>query len=99
MDINATILASKFGLDDANPSIIAKNFSFILRDNTWSFSPAYDLVPSPGFNNQHTTTTINGQGNPSLKDILTVGTNATPTPPPTHHYPPESQSQDSPLSR
>ena len=52
----------------------AKNFSFILSGNTWSLSPAYDLLPSTGFNNQHTTT-VNGQGNPSMKDILTVGSN------------------------
>ncbi len=52
----------------------AKNFSFILRDNNWFLSPAYDLLPSIGFNNQHTTT-VHGQGNPSFKDILTVGSN------------------------
>ena len=49
----------------------AKNFSFQYRDNKWQLSPAYDLLPSSGFNGNHTTT-INGQGEPRLKDIITI---------------------------
>jgi len=49
----------------------AKNFSFLLKDNTWQLSPAYDLLPGGGFNGFHTTT-INGQGNPTEKDIFAV---------------------------
>lgn len=49
----------------------AKNFSFQLIDNNWKLSPAYDILPSQGFNGYHTTT-INGKGEPSLNDILSV---------------------------
>ena len=49
----------------------AKNFSFVLQNNEWKLSPAYDLLPSAGFNGFHTTT-INGQGNPTHKDIFAV---------------------------
>ena len=47
----------------------AKNFSFIYDDNRWQLSPAYDLVPSDGFNGQHTTTVL-GQGLPTETDML-----------------------------
>ncbi len=47
----------------------SKNFSFIYRDNRWQLSPAYDILPSYGFNNNHTTT-VNGKGNPSIDDCL-----------------------------
>ena len=49
----------------------AKNFSFIWKNEDWFLSPAYDLVLSPGFNGQHTTT-IAGKGNPSRIDIFEV---------------------------
>jgi len=49
----------------------AKNFSFLLKDNTWQLSPAYDLLPGGGFNGYHTTT-INGKGNPTENDIFAV---------------------------
>lgn len=49
----------------------SKNFSFIYRDNKWQLSPAYDLLPSYGFNDNHTTT-VNGKGNPSIDDCLEV---------------------------
>lgn len=49
----------------------AKNFSFILKDNKWELSPAYDILPNEGFNGYHTTT-VNGKGNPSKEDIFTV---------------------------
>ena len=47
----------------------AKNFSFVYDDGHWQVSPAYDLVPSEGFNGQHTTTVL-GQGLPTEKDML-----------------------------
>ena len=53
----------------------AKHFSFQYIDNHWQLSPAYDLLPSAGFNGYHTTT-INNQGNPGLHDVLQVGTDA-----------------------
>ena len=49
----------------------AKNFSFIYKENKWKCSPVYDLLPSSGFNGQHSTT-IAGQGIPTVKDIFEV---------------------------
>ena len=49
----------------------AKNFSFIYKKNKWQCSPVYDILPSSGFNGQHSTT-IAGQGNPLVKDIFVV---------------------------
>lgn len=49
----------------------AKNFAFIYQNHAWKLSPAYDLLPSAGFNNNHTTT-INGNGKPDLNDCLEV---------------------------
>ncbi|MEG1498933.1 HipA domain-containing protein, partial [Chryseobacterium sp.] len=49
----------------------AKNFSFQHRDENWKLSPAYDLLPSSGFNGYHTPT-INGQGEPTLKDVTAI---------------------------
>lgn len=50
----------------------AKNFSFQLINNEWKLSPAYDLLPGSGFNGFHTTT-VNGSGEPTVKDMLAVG--------------------------
>lgn len=49
----------------------ARNFSFVLKNGKWQLSPAYDLLPSNGFNGFHTTT-IAGQGDPQYKDIMQV---------------------------
>lgn len=49
----------------------AKNFSFQLIDGEWKLSPAYDLLPSSGFNGFHTTT-INNNGDPTIEDIMAV---------------------------
>lgn len=49
----------------------ARNFSFLLKDGKWKLSPAYDLLPSNGFNGLHTTT-IAGQGDPKYSDIYNV---------------------------
>ncbi len=49
----------------------AKNFSFQLKNNEWKLSPAYDLLPGNGFNGYHTTT-VNGNGEPTEKDIMVV---------------------------
>jgi serine/threonine-protein kinase HipA len=51
----------------------AKNFSFQLIGNEWRLSPAYDVLPSAGFNGYHTTT-INNQGDPSWDDVIAVAT-------------------------
>jgi len=53
----------------------AKNFSFQWINGTWKLSPAYDLLPSSGFNGYHTTT-INGKGEPTLIDIITIASEA-----------------------
>jgi serine/threonine-protein kinase HipA len=53
----------------------AKNFSFIYKNGEWMLSPAYDLVYSIGFNGNHSTT-INGKGNPTIKDIIVAGEKA-----------------------
>ena len=58
-----------FNIIGNNKDDHAKNFSFIYDDNRWQLSPAYDLVPSDGFNGQHTTTVL-GQGLPTETDML-----------------------------
>lgn len=47
----------------------AKNFSFQLIEGEWRLSPAYDLLPSAGFNGFHTTT-VNNNGEPNVEDML-----------------------------
>lgn len=49
----------------------SKNFSFQFSKGRWKLSPAYDLLPSSGFNGQHTTS-VNNKGNPSLSDVMAV---------------------------
>ena len=51
----------------------AKNFSFQLLNDEWKLSPAYDLMPSNGFNGFHTTT-VNNSGDPTTEDMMTVAT-------------------------
>ncbi|MBR2282367.1 MAG: type II toxin-antitoxin system HipA family toxin [Spirochaetales bacterium] len=54
----------------------AKNFSFLYDDSkrSWYMSPAYDLTYSSSINGEHATT-INGKGSdPSVEDMLNVGT-------------------------
>ena len=53
----------------------AKNFSFQYIDGVWKLSPAYDILPSSGFNGYHTTT-INGQGEPTMKNVFAVAKEA-----------------------
>jgi serine/threonine-protein kinase HipA len=60
-----------FNIAIGNKDDHAKNFSFLHCDNSWKLSPAYDLLPSSGFNNNHTTT-INGKGKPEIKDCIDV---------------------------
>jgi serine/threonine-protein kinase HipA len=52
----------------------AKNFSFVYNNGCWAVSPAYDLLPSDGFNGNHSTT-VNGKGHPSLSDCKEVAKN------------------------
>lgn len=60
-----------FNLLIGNKDDHAKNFSFIYKNGAWQLSPAYDLLPSSGFNNNHTTT-INGKGKPKMEDCIEV---------------------------
>jgi serine/threonine-protein kinase HipA len=64
-----------FNIIISNRDDHAKNFSFQYKNNKWTLSPAYDILPSAGFNGYHTTT-INGQGEPTMKDILQVAADA-----------------------
>ncbi len=51
-----------------------KNFSFICREGKWSLSPAYDLTHCvAGYNGEHATS-VNNNGQPSVEDMITVGT-------------------------
>lgn len=61
-----------FNVAISNRDDHARNFSFQYHDGQWKLSPAYDLLPSTGFNGFHTTT-INNNGNPTLSDIQTAG--------------------------
>lgn len=51
----------------------AKNFSFIYKEDGWHFAPAYDLLPSSGFNGYHTTS-INDKINPQKQDLIELAT-------------------------
>jgi serine/threonine-protein kinase HipA len=54
----------------------AKNFAFMMDPaGRWRLAPAYDLLPSPGFNGFHTTT-VNGTGRPGDEDLVAVGVRA-----------------------
>ncbi|MDD3039472.1 type II toxin-antitoxin system HipA family toxin [Bacteroides sp.] len=60
-----------FNIFISNRDDHAKNFSFQWVDGAWKLSPAYDLLPSSGFNGYHTTT-INGKGEPALADVIAL---------------------------
>lgn len=60
-----------FNILTGNRDDHARNFSFLYRDGQWRVSPAYDLLPSEGFNGNHSTT-VNGKGNPTLSDCMEV---------------------------
>ena len=64
-----------FNVIRGNKDDHVKNFSFICNNGDWQLAPAYDLVPSDGFNGNHSTT-INGKGNPSAQDMLDAAENA-----------------------
>ena len=63
-----------FNVLTGNKDDHAKNFSFLLKEEKWTLSPTYDLVPSTGFHDNHSTT-IAGQGNPDRKDLFKVAEN------------------------
>ncbi|MCF8363315.1 MAG: type II toxin-antitoxin system HipA family toxin [Prolixibacteraceae bacterium] len=70
-EVYALFKLMMFNIIISNRDDHAKNFSFQYVNNQWKLAPAYDLLPSSGFNGFHTTT-INGQGEPSRNDITKV---------------------------
>jgi serine/threonine-protein kinase HipA len=60
-----------FNIAISNRDDHAKNFSFQYKNGMWQLSPAYDILPSSGFNGWHTTT-INGKGEAKSSDILHI---------------------------
>ncbi len=60
-----------FNITIKNRDDHAKNFSFQLINGEWRLSPAYDLLPSSGFNGFHTTT-VNNNGEPTVNDMKVV---------------------------
>ena len=56
-----------------------KNFSFFVSQEStgryvWHLAPAYDLtLCTEGYNGEHATS-VNGTGNPTLADMIAVGT-------------------------
>lgn len=52
----------------------AKNFSFLCKNGQWELAPAYDITYSPeGTRGEHATS-VKYSGNPSLEDVISVGT-------------------------
>ncbi|MBN2728988.1 MAG: type II toxin-antitoxin system HipA family toxin [Bacteroidales bacterium] len=60
-----------FNVAIGNKDDHARNFAFQYKENQWVFAPAYDILPSNGFNGSHNTT-VSGKGNPSMADMLKV---------------------------
>lgn len=50
----------------------SKNFSFLLLDNGWQLSPAYDLTFSTGMAGEHTMTIAGEGANPTQEHLLKV---------------------------
>jgi len=74
-EVKALFRQMVFNVVISNRDDHAKNFSFQYVDKHWQISPAYDLLPSAGFNGFHTTT-VNNQGNPARNDLLQVADEA-----------------------
>lgn len=71
--VEAMFRLMAFNVFTENKDDHAKNFSFICRDGRWRLAPAYDLTPVPeGYNGEHATS-VNGNGRPTIEDMLTVG--------------------------
>lgn len=73
-DVGRMFRLMVFNVLTGNKDDHAKNFSFLLKERNWTLSPAYDLVASSGFHDNHSTT-IAGQGNPEKKDMFKVAEN------------------------
>lgn len=71
--VEAMFRLMAFNVFTDNKDDHAKNFSFICHEGCWQLAPAYDLTPVPeGYHGEHATS-VNGNGRPTLSDMLTVG--------------------------
>ena len=71
--VEAMFRLMTFNVFTDNKDDHAKNFSFICRKGQWRLAPAYDLTPVPeGYHGEHATS-VNGNGKPTVEDMLTVG--------------------------
>ncbi len=68
-ELTKLLILMVFNVRIKNKDDHAKNFSFMKRNNAWQLSPAYDLVKSKGFGNQHATAVL-GVGNPNRNDMM-----------------------------
>ncbi len=67
VEINQMFLRMLFNVEIGNCDDHVKNFAFQYTDGKWVNSPAYDIVPMRGFNDNHSTS-INGKGQPTEED-------------------------------
>lgn len=71
--VEAMFRLMAFNVFTDNKDDHAKNFSFICDGKRWRLAPAYDLTPVPeGYHGEHATS-VNGNGRPTIEDMLTVG--------------------------
>ena len=71
--VEAMFRLMAFNVFTDNKDDHAKNFSFICREGRWHLAPAYDLTPVPeGYHGEHATS-VNGNGKPTIADMLAVG--------------------------
>jgi serine/threonine-protein kinase HipA len=70
-EVEALFRLMVFNVAIKNRDDHAKNFSFQLVADEWKLAPAYDLLPSSGFNGFHTTT-INNNGEPTNDDMIVI---------------------------
>ena len=72
-EVEAMFRLMAFNVFTENKDDHAKNFSFICRGGRWRLAPAYDLTPVPeGYNGEHASS-VNGNGKPTIEDMLAVG--------------------------
>ena len=74
-EVEALFRLMVFNVTIRNRDDHAKNISFQLKADEWKLSPAYDLLPSSGFNGFHTTT-VNNSGEPTVSDMMVVADKA-----------------------
>ena len=71
--VEAMFRLMAFNVFTDNKDDHAKNFSFIYHEGHWRLAPAYDLTPVPeGYHGEHATS-VNGNGRPTVNDMIAVG--------------------------